>query len=43
MLEVKVWDFFEYKDFGIYKNRFMVKVNFSGVVMVKLIFIYYEL
>lgn len=41
--EAKVRDLFEHKDLGIYKNSFMAKVNPSGVIMVKLTPIHYEL
>ena len=41
--EAKVRDLFEHKDLGIYKKSFMAKVNPSGVVMVKLTPIHYEL
>ena len=41
--EAKVRDLFEHRDLGIYKKSFMAKVNPSGVVMVKLSPIHYEL
>lgn len=41
--EAKVRDLFEHKDLGIYKNSFRAKVNPSGVIMVKLTPIHYEL
>lgn len=41
--EAKVRDLFEHKDLGIYKQSFMAKVNPSGVIMVKLTPIHYEL
>ena len=39
----KARDLFAHKDLGIFKKRFRAKVNPSGVVMVKLSPIHYEL